>query len=158
MNCLRRSEYVPPMAKSESRSLRGLPASWGQPIVESTVESLQRRGFALVATLRRAGRTSEAAELRRRIALLERADELQRHASDLETVAGLYRALATFAHEQELPAEHERTWAQAGVLEDPLSVVHGPAFRETATLRNRAYRLLAASVARSGRLPARNAL
>jgi hypothetical protein len=93
----------------------------------------------------------DAAELCRRVELLDRADELHRHASDVETVAGLYRALATLAQEQVRAEEDERTWLQSGVLEGLAPLAHGPAFRETAALRNRAYRLVAATVARYGR-------
>jgi hypothetical protein len=151
MNFLRRSEYVPSMAESDTQCLRGTPRSWEQQIEESAVEGLRSRAYALAAALKRAGREREAAELNRLVALFERADELHRHASDVETIAGLYRALATLAHEQVPAAEHERTWQQSGVLEGSAPVAHGPAFRETAALRNRAYRLVAATVARYGR-------
>jgi hypothetical protein len=149
---LRRSEYVPPMAQADARRLRGTPGHWDQQIAESAVEGLRRRAYALATSLKRAGREREAAELNRQVALLERADELHQHASDVETVAGLYRALATLAHEQVPAVEDERTWLQSGVLEGSVSGAHGPAYRETAALRNRAYRLVAATVARlSGR-------
>jgi hypothetical protein len=160
MNRLRRSEYVPPMAEADARRLRGVPSSWEQAVAESAVEGLQKRADGLVVLLERAGRERDAAEMRCRIALLQRADQLHRHASAIETAAGLYRALAIFAQDQEQQEpslEHERIWAQAGLLEDPLTVMHGPAFRETAALRNRAYRLLAAGVARLGRATTRAA-
>jgi hypothetical protein len=146
------------MAEADARRLRGTPACWEQSIPESAVDGLRMRASALAATLKRAGRDRDAAELRRRLALLERADELHRHASTIETIAGLFRALATFAHEDERePAdERERTWLQAGMLEEQPSAVHGPAFRETAALRNRAYRLLADAVERQGRAARRN--
>jgi hypothetical protein len=147
MNWLRRCEYVPPMPESDARHLRGLPASWQQPIAESALEGLHGRAMALASRLQRCGRKHEADELRRRAALLARADELHRHASDVETAVGLYRALSTLAGEQEHLGECGRTWAQAGALEEPMAA-HGPAFRETAALRNRAYRSLAAAVAR----------
>jgi hypothetical protein len=145
---LRRCEYVPPMAESDMWRLRGTPRCWEHQIAESTVEGLRRRAKALAAALKRAGHERDAAELNRQVALFERADELHRHASDVETAAGLYRALATLAHEQVQLEENERTWLQSGVLEEPVSGAHGPAFRETAALRNRAYRLVAATVAR----------
>jgi hypothetical protein len=154
---LRRSEYVPPMAESDTRRLRGTPRSWEQQIAESAVEALRRRANALATALKWAGHERDAAELHRVVALFERADELHRHASDVETVAGLYRALATLAHEQVRAVGQERTWLQSGVPEGaaPLAapLAHGPAFRETAALRNRAFRLVAATIARLSRRP-----
>lgn len=135
------------MPESDARQLRGLPASWEQPIAESALEGLQRRAEALACGLQRAGRKREAGELRRRVALLARADELHRHAADLETLAGLYRALSALAGEHEPMGAYDRIWTQAGALEQPMAAMHGPAFRETAALRNRAYRSLAAAVA-----------
>ncbi len=148
MSRLRFAEYVPPMAESDARLLRGLPACWEQPIVESGVEGLEERALVVAVRLESRGRKRDASELRRRIALLQRADELHRHATDVETIAGLYRALATFAHVDQRALERERVWAQAGMLEDPMCILHGPAFRETAALRSRAYRWLAAAIAR----------
>ena len=136
------------MPESDARHLRGLPASWGQPIAESALEGLQGRAKAIAGRLERGGRNREADELRRRAALLARADELHRHASDVETIAGLYRALTVLAGAREPVGDYDRTCAQAGLLEEPMAVAHGPAFRETAALRNRAYRSLAAAVAR----------
>jgi len=151
MNRLRHCEYVPAVPESEARHLRGLPASWDQAIEESALEGLQGRAKTLAGRLERGGRKSEADELRRRAAVLARADELHRHASDVETIAGLYRALSALAGEHEIVSDYDRTWAQAGVLEEPMAIAHGPAFRETAALRNRAYRSLAATVARYAR-------
>jgi len=151
MNRRLQCEYVPAMAEPDARHLRGLPPSWEEPIVESALDGLQRRARTLARRLERGGRKAEAAELRRRAAVLARTDELHRHASDLETLGGLYRALSTLAGENELPSDSDRTWAQAGVLEEPMAIAHGPAFRETAALRNRAYHSLAASVARYAR-------
>lgn len=139
------------MPESDARPLRGLPPSWEQSIVESAVESLRRRAGTLAGRLERGGRKREADQLRRRAAVLARADELHRHASDLETIGGLYRALSTLAGEHEPLSDYDRTWAQAGTLEEPMAIAHGPAFRETAALRNRAYRSLAATVARYAR-------
>ncbi len=153
MNLLRRSEYVPPMDQSESRRLRGLPSSWEAPVAESAVEGLSRRARALAAGLAVRGRRRDAEELLRAVALLERADELHQHASDVETLVGLYRALAAFAGEREPVVASERTWAQAGVLADQPPSVHGPAFRETAALRNRAFHSLAARLSRLAREP-----
>jgi hypothetical protein len=71
----------------------------------------------------------------------------------VETIVGLYRALSVFAREEEPAAlRQQRAWAQAGLLDDPMSVVHGPAFRETAALRNCAYRWLASTMARYARV------
>jgi hypothetical protein len=135
------------LAEAEARLLRGLPACWEQSIPESALEGVQERAKNLAARLEGAGRKRNAQELRRRIRILERADELHRHASDVETIAGLYRALSAFARVHESIGEHERAWVQAGLLDDPMSVAHGPAFRETAALRNRAYRLVTAAMA-----------
>jgi hypothetical protein len=90
-------EYVPSLPSADARSLRGLPASWEEPCVESAVDALEMRARLAVASLRKLGRAREAAELSRRLALLERADDLHRHADSLETLAGLTRALALFA-------------------------------------------------------------
>jgi hypothetical protein len=141
------------MPESDARHLLGLPTSWEQRIPESELESLQERANAIAGRLERGGRKREAGELHRRVASLARADELHRHASDVETIAGLYRALTALAGEREPIGDYERTWAQAGVLEDPM--MHGPAFRDTAALRNRAYRWLAAAVAQYARSCAR---
>jgi len=151
MNLLRRCEYVPPMAEVTARPLRGLPSCWEQAIVESAVDGLRERASTMAARLERAGRKRDAQELRRRILALERADDLHRHASDVETITGLYLALSAFAREHEPIVERERAWAQAGLLDDRMSLAHGPAFRETAALRNRAYRLVAAAIARYAR-------
>lgn len=150
MSLLRRAEFVPPMAEPDARQLRGLPVSWEQHIAESAVDGLCRRAEALAAVLEAVGRRRDATELRRRLALLQRAEELHGHAADVETIAGLYRALSALSCEQEQGGPYERTWAQTGVLDDPISAVHGPAFRTTAALRNRAYRLVAATIARLG--------
>lgn len=141
------------MPESEARHLRGLTRSWEQPIVESALDGLQRRAETLARKLERGGRKTEAGELRRRAAVLAHADELHRHASDLETIGGLYRALSTLAGEH-VGTDCDRTWTQAGLLEEPIGGAHGPAFRETAALRNRAYRSLAATVAHYARSPA----
>lgn len=154
MKGLRYCEYVPPMPESDARHLRGLAHSWEQPIAESAPDGLQRRAKTLARRLVTSGRKAEAEELGRRAAVLARADELHRHASDLETIGGLYRALSILAGEHEVVSDSDRTWAQAGLLEEPTVVAHGPAFRETAALRNRAYRSLAATVARYTRSPA----
>lgn len=136
------------MPGPDARRLRGLPACWEQGIVESAVDGLTKRADALAIALAKRGRKREADELRRQVSLLERADELHRHASDVETLAGLYRAIATFAHEHDQVTEESLAWAQAGTLGDHASTIgHGPAFRETAALRNRAFRLVAAAVA-----------
>ena len=155
MNRFRYCEYVPSVPESEARHLRGLPASWEEPIEESALEGLQGRAKTLAGRLEKGGRKREADELRRRAAVLARADELHRHASDLETVAGLYRALSILAGEREVVSSYDRSWAQTGVLQEPTGVAHGPAFRETAALRNRAYRSLAVTVARYARAHAR---
>lgn len=144
-------EYVPAMPPGDARRLRGLPASWGAPIVESAVDALERRAVAVAGALAKRGRRREADELRRAIALLERADELHRHASDVETLTGLYRALALFAHERDPVAEESFAWVQTGAVDDDgVEALHGPAFRETAILRSRAFRLVASTLAKHG--------
>jgi hypothetical protein len=149
-------DYVPPMPSEDARRLRGLAPSWQRPIDESEVDGLQKRAGALALALRRAGRRRDADELSHRLALLERADELQRHASNLETLVGLYRALAVFAHEDELDDSH--VWAQTGALAEEAGDAHGPAFRELTGLRNRAFRLLSSAVATYSRELAQRAL
>jgi hypothetical protein len=140
------------MPTRDARRLRGLPAAWEQPIVESSVDALAKRAEALASRLTKHGRKREADELRRLLALLERVDDLHRHAGDLEMLAGLYRALAAFAHEDDPAAEDSFVWAQTGALGDDGSPVgHGPAFRETAALRNRAFRLVASMLAKYAR-------
>lgn len=142
-------EYVPPLQTSDVQRLRALPAAWEQHIVESAVDALEKRADALASALTKRGRKRQADELRRRLSLLERVDELFRHAGNLETLAGLYRALAVFADEHEAIAEESFAWAQTGALGDDASLVgHGPAFRETAALRNRAFRLVASALAK----------
>jgi hypothetical protein len=141
-------DYVPPLPTPDARRLRRLPSGWAEPIVESEVEALERRSDALALALAKRGRRREADELRRRRLLLERADGLHRHASTLETLVGLYRALAVFAGEREPTADDGRVWVQSGAVGDEAPPAgHGPAFRETAALRNRAYHLLAAAIA-----------
>jgi len=146
------------MPEAEARHLRGLQASFEQAFEESALEGLQVRAKTLAGRLESCGRKGEADELRRRAAVLARADELHRHAFDVETIAGLYRALSTLAGEHHLASDGDRTWAQTGALEEPMTVAHGPAFRETAALRNRAYHSLAATVARYSRVLSRQSL
>lgn len=154
MDRLRFSETVPSLPESDARLLRGLPSSWEEPIRESSVDGLLRRARAMAGASSAAGRAHEARELRRRISLLERADDLHAHAADVETLAQLYRALAAFV-EPGAPdvADASRTWLQAGAVAGAPSSAHGPAFRETAALRSRAYRWLLAMVARAGPAP-----
>jgi hypothetical protein len=145
------------MAEPDARRLRGLPPFWEQSIPESALDGLRERAYALATWLESIGRKPQADELRRRATLLERADELHRHASDVETVAGLYCALSTLAGERQPAVRYNRTWLQAGMLEEPMAVMHGPAFRETAALRNRAYRWLAEGIAHYVKVAARKA-
>jgi hypothetical protein len=131
------------MLGRDAQRLRGLPTSWEQRIDESAIGAIVERAEARARALAKLGRRHEADELRRRVALLRRADELHGHASDVEALAGIYRALAVFAGEP-LQAD-ARTWIQAGMHDEP---IHGPAFRETAALRNRAFRAVAATLTR----------
>ena len=152
MSRLRFSEYVPATSTEALRQLRGLPAAWGQAVAETEVDALRGRAEGVSLALRRRGREREAAELRRLTSVLERTDELHRHASDLETIAGLCRALEAFAPEAE-PALVEGSLAWAQLVAGTNG--HGAAFRETALLRNRAFRLLASTLARRERELAR---
>jgi hypothetical protein len=141
-------EYVPPMPRREARCLHGLSAAWEQAIVESSVDGLKRRALAVARTLTKWGRNREADDLVRQVSLLERVDDLHRHAGNLETLSGLYRALTAFSHDREPVIDDALVWAQTGALGDDTSLVrHGPAFRETAALRNRAFRLVASTLA-----------
>jgi hypothetical protein len=130
---------VPPLPAEESRRLRALPAYWECAVPESAVDATIERARAIASTLAGRGKRREADELRRRAAVLARADALHRHAADVETLVDLYRALATFAGEAPL--------ALAAAREEP---GHGAAFRETAALRNRAFRAVAARIASTG--------
>jgi len=152
VNRLRSSEYLPAPAEADARLLRGLPGSWQAAVAESSIDALSKRARGLAAQLTGRGRRGEAAELLRRVSLLERMDELHRHASNLQTLAGLYVALATFSGENSGEPEQgtHRTLAQTGLLADD-QTTSGPAFRETAALRNRAFRLVASCVARYAR-------
>ncbi len=140
-------EQIPSFPTEGARILRGLPSSWEESVGESSIDALKRRADGVAVSLARHGRKREAEELRRRIDLLERADELHRHASDLETLVGLYRALSVFAHDEQPLDEDAHVWAQVGRDSDS-STGHGAAFRETAALRNRAFRWLVLDLAR----------
>jgi hypothetical protein len=153
---LRLSEYVPPLPEHDMRVLRGLPTTWSQAVAESAIDALRERGAALASVLVARGRPRDAADLRRRVALLERADELHMHAASVETAAQLYRALLSFAKKdeskQEASFEASRVWLQAGALPGQLASAHGPAFRKTAALRSRAFRWLEQAIAKYTRL------
>jgi hypothetical protein len=139
-------EYVPSIPASDARQLRALPPHWGESIDESAIDGLVKRTDALASVLARAGRQRDAAELRRRLSLLTRTDDLHRHAGRLETLVGIYRALAVFAQEPELGDDDSMLLAQTGALDTETTAAHGPAFRETAALRNRAFRLVSATL------------
>jgi hypothetical protein len=130
--------------------LRGLPPHWEQRIVESAVDGLLQCAMGLARALEKQGGKAEAQELRRRTLLLERTDELHRHASSIETLVGLYRALRVFGQERDPALENALTWVQSGAFGEK-GAPHGPAFRETAALRNRAFRLVAAGLAKYSR-------
>ncbi|HXX40346.1 MAG TPA: hypothetical protein VEP50_19690 [bacterium] len=138
------------MRSEDARRLRGLPSCWEEGIIETTVDGLQKRADALGRALAGRGRKREADELRRRVLLLDRADKLHRHAADVETLVGLYRALTVFTNEREPTITDSFASAQTGGADAPPSC-HGPAFRETAALRNRAFRLVAAALAKYAR-------
>ncbi len=157
MSRLRFSEYVPAPPNSDAVLLRGLPSAWERAVAESDVDALKKRAEALASLLAERGRHVAAADLRRRLAYLERADELHVHAASVEILAHLYRALSPFAHEQERPMDGSPLWLQAGALRTQPASGHGPAFRETAVLRNRAYRWVEQAVAQYARVPCRAA-
>jgi hypothetical protein len=97
--------------------------------------------------------------------MLERADALHNHAFRIEALAQMLRALEAlradlaemFGSKSALATAQARSaldddalvWVQAGALpSDESATEHGPAFRETAALRNRAFRFLEAAIAR----------
>jgi hypothetical protein len=162
MNDLRRvrfAEHIPAAPAADARRLRGLPSSWTRPIVESAIDALSRRAEGVARALSLQGNLRAAANLRRDGELLARADALHTHALRVETLAQLYRALVALSVEVATESSAEgalddesMTWVQAGALPTAdLSPAHGPAFRETASLRNCAFRCLEAAVARHAR-------
>lgn len=146
---LRSAEHVPPPPPA-ARHLRGLPQTWDAPVPESEIDGLLRRARA-TATALAASAPARARELQRRVEALEAAEALRAHALRLETVAQLYRALSELQLEAPAPltASEERTMLQAGALDSssPAPPPHGPAVVATTSLRNRAFRLLAARTA-----------
>jgi hypothetical protein len=154
MSRLRFAEHVPSLAEVDARRLRGLPRRWGARVDESAPPALAKRANALANALTARGRGRDAAQLRRHVDLLERADELHQHASRVETLAQVYGALVALSGDATLDSEiaEAMTWAQAGALPAGESGSgHGPAFRATAELRNRAFRLVEREVARVAR-------
>jgi hypothetical protein len=156
---LRFAEHIPPSPAEDARRLRSLPASWSRPIAESAVDAVLKRADGLAGALRSRRDVRAAAAVRRAAAVLRRADALHAQAERLETLAQLYVALlalradvASFGEtdaEAGAPADDSIGWLQAGALpEEELSSEHGPAFRETASLRNRAFRQLEAAIAK----------
>jgi hypothetical protein len=151
---LRFAEYVPSPRSDDARVLGALPCEWSQQIAESAVAAVKRRADAVARTLAASGRAREAAALRRRVDVLARADELHEHAGRVEILAQLYRALAVIAHEpSDASLEAARLWTQAGATPGITTTAapHGPAFRETAALRNRAFRWVLAGIERAAR-------
>jgi hypothetical protein len=159
MKRLRFAEQVPPLPARDTKRLMGLPGSWEAPIPESAVDALVKRARVAAAAGASApgGRGADAVRerLKRDVELLERADELHMHASRLETLAQLYRALVSLAGPEggaiDLGLDESPAWLQTGALPGALGDAgpsHGPAFRATAALRARAFRLVASSLAR----------
>jgi hypothetical protein len=151
---LRFSDRVPPLDEALARRLRGLPASWEDRVVETDVAALVTRGKRIVAALDAAGRTEEAARLDRTVADLERVDKLHFHAFRVETLTQLYCALVTLLGPvaDDLWPEDAPTLTQSGALADAADeAAHGPAYRATRALRNRAARQLAWAMARATR-------
>ncbi len=150
---LRSSERVPSLPAEDLRRLRGLPPSWSRPIPESAVDALLERAGGLAKALKARGDLRGAAMLERATELLRRADALCTHASRVETLVQLYRALlalrADLTAERRVEEEESTAWLQAGALGTaPLVAMHGPALRETTALRNRAFRDVEAAIAR----------
>lgn len=152
---VRFSEHVPPLREVDARRLAGLAPSWEARVDPSAALAIEERARAVVASLRSQRRVQEAAELERATVLLERVDELHDHAQSIETLTQLYRALRTLAPEaaqnraDDAVIEASIGWLQSGALESaaPTSA-HGPAFRATAALRSRAFRLVESMLAR----------
>jgi hypothetical protein len=143
-------EYVPSLPSSDARRLHALTSSWEEPILESAIDGLARRAQAIARLLGARGNTREARELMRSLDLLLEVDALHRHADNLETIAGLYSALAILAGDE--PVLDDRLRAQTGLAGDDCSAVgHGPAYRETAALRSRAFHLVESLLARHAR-------
>jgi hypothetical protein len=151
MKRLRACEYVPSPAEDDARLLRGLPLTWEAAIDESALDGLQKRAAVLATSLAARGCPRDAADLRRRLALVARAAALHEHAANVETLAQLYRALSAFAKPGDRPIDASRVWVQSGALAEMPAAVHGPAFRETAALRNRAFRWVEEAVAKFSR-------
>jgi hypothetical protein len=154
---VRFSEFVPPLPLAEAQRLRGLSAAGHRSVEESQIDGVTRRAKGMAALLEARGRRHDAGELRRRVDCLERLDEWHRHASDLEIVAGLYRAMRVFASEPGPgpEAEEDAVWIQTCPLgADADAPCHGPAFRETADLRGRALRWVLSALASYEREPA----
>lgn len=155
---LRFAEYVPPLREADARRLRGLPPSWGARVPESEIDALAERGKAIADALAARGRSREAEDLRRAVALFERVAELHEHALRVETLAQLYASLVTLFGERapadasEPSLDQAPSLLQSGALADAEEPGgHGPAFRATAALRSRAFRLLEAAVTRYAR-------
>jgi hypothetical protein len=155
---LRFSEHVPPAPAADARSLRALPATWDGPIAESAIDGLARRAEGVAKVLRAQGKMQSVKDLRRAAELLVRWDALHARAFELETYAQTYRALVALRAELGEKAGEGATedasiaWTQAGALAGAAPpFAHGPAFRETAALRNRAFRNLEAALARHAR-------
>ena len=153
---LRFAEQIPPAPVADARCLRSLPASWERAIPESAVDGLLKRAEGCAHAREAAHDARAAAHLRRAAEMLRRADALHEQAGRLETLAQLYLALAALRADlvsvepdEEISPDASTGWLQAGALPTAeLSSAHGPAFRETAALRNRAFRQLEAAIAR----------
>lgn len=153
---LRFAEHTPSAPVADARCLRSLPPSWARPIAESAIDGLLKRADAVAAALHAVGDVRAAADLRRAASMLRRADALHLQAGRVETVAQLYVALAALradlvsdSAQEDLTTDASTGWLQAGALPTTgFSSAHGPAFRETAALRSRAFRQVEASVAR----------
>jgi hypothetical protein len=155
---LRFAEQIPPASVEDARRLRTLPSSWARGIPESAVDGLLKRAEALANARRAAGDSRAAADLHHAAAMLRRADAVHAQAGRLETLAQLYLALAALradlVSDEDVLADESAGWLQAGALPTAdLSSAHGPAFRETAALRNRAFRQLEAMISRHTRPP-----
>jgi hypothetical protein len=137
------------LAEADVRYLARLPRKWEEPVLGS-VDSLVRRGHVLVARLDEVGRSREASELRRRVVLLEQTEIVRRRASNLDVLDGLARAIDFLAGEPETDdVEEGGPWFARDDHEERASMT---ALFAAGRLRNRAYRLLAATAARYTKL------
>ena len=74
----------------------------GTPVEETSIDAVIKRAKGEAVVLEKCGRSRDAGELRRQVASVELLDEWHRHASDLETLAGLCRAVRAFDRQAQI--------------------------------------------------------